>query len=127
MLNIIIIIIFSGTFDVQDLIVSECPGGCICVSIEYVEGTLSPGALVCVIRIIDGELDFFSNFNLAPFPRSASDNFSITLPSGEYRVIAFDLESSNIPRVPISMVADSEKVTVYSGGQGTYIIIFNPP
>ncbi len=26
----------SGTFDIQDLIVSECPGGgCISVSIEY--------------------------------------------------------------------------------------------
>ena len=86
------------------------------MSIEYVEGTVSPGALVCVIRIIDGVLDFFSNFNLVPIPQSASDNVTITLPSGEYKLIAFDLESSNIPRVPISMVADSEEVTVYSGG-----------
>ncbi len=35
-------IINSGTFDVQNLLVSECPGGGgICVSIEYVEGTLT--------------------------------------------------------------------------------------
>ncbi len=88
------------------------------MSIEYVEGTVSPGALVCVIRIIDGVLDFL---NLVPIPRSASDNVTITLPSGRYKLIAFDLESSNIPRVPISMVADSEEVTVYSGGRGTYI------
>ncbi|XP_064392042.1 uncharacterized protein LOC135339714 isoform X2 [Halichondria panicea] len=48
-----------STFDVQGVLVFECPGGgCISASIEYVEGTLSPGALVCVIRIIDGELDF---------------------------------------------------------------------
>ncbi len=70
-----------------------------------------------MIRIIDGVLD---NFNLVPIPRSASNNFTIILPSGEYRVFAFDLESSNIPRVPISMVADSEEVTVYSDGQGMY-------
>ena len=45
----------SGTFDVQDLLVSECPGGGdLCLNIVYVEGTVSPGALVCVIRIIDG-------------------------------------------------------------------------
>ncbi len=36
----------AGTFDVQDLLVSECPGGgCISVSIVYVEGTLSPELL----------------------------------------------------------------------------------
>ncbi len=72
----------SGTFDVQDLLVSECPGGGdLCLNIVYVEGTVSPGALVCVIRIIDGELNFAS-MRLVTIPRSRSENFTIPLPSG---------------------------------------------
>ena len=67
--------ISTGTTDVQNLIVHVCPQGN-CASIEYVEGTLSPGALVCVIRIIDGELDFQS-IRLVPIRRNMSDNFTI--------------------------------------------------
>ncbi|XP_064391238.1 uncharacterized protein LOC135339045 isoform X2 [Halichondria panicea] len=97
-----------STFDVQDLLVSECPGsGGICVSIVYVEGTLSPGALVCAIRIIDGVFDF-ANMKLVTIPRNSIENFTIPVPSGEYRVIAFDLESNHLPRMPVSMVALSQ-------------------
>ena len=112
-----------GTFDVQDLLVSECPGGDgICVSIEYVEGTLSPGALVCVLRIIDEELDFAS-MRLVTIPRSRSENFTIPVPSGSYRVIAFDLENSSLPRIPISMAADVKNMMMANtGGEGTYFI-----
>ncbi len=76
----ILMIIFSGTFDVQDLLVSECPGGGgICVSIVYVEGTLSPGALVCAVPIMNGVLDF-ANMKLVTIPRNSSDNFPIPVP-----------------------------------------------
>ncbi len=87
---------------------SECPGGGgICVSIVYVEGTVSPGALVCAVRIIDGVLDF-ANMKLVTIPRNSIENFTIPVPSGEYRVIAFDLESNHLPNMPISMVALSQ-------------------
>ncbi len=121
----------SGTFDVQDLLVSECPGGGgICVSIEYVEGTVSPGALVCVIRIIDGELNFTS-MRLVTIPRSRSENFTIPVPSGSYRVIAFDLENSSLPRIPISMAADVKNMTMKNmtmattGGEGMYFVFIS--
>ncbi|XP_064391332.1 uncharacterized protein LOC135339104 isoform X5 [Halichondria panicea] len=108
-----------STFDVQDLLVSECPGGGICVSIVYVEGTVSPGALVSVIRIIDGELDIAS-MRLVTIPRSRSENFTIPVPSGSYRVIAFDLEKSSLPRIPISMAADVKNMTMANtGGEGS--------
>ena len=104
---------------------SECPGGGgICVSIVYVEGTLSPGALVCAVRIIDGELDFAS-MRLVTIPRSRSENFTIPVPSGSYSVIAFDLENSFVPRIPISMAADVKNMTMKNmtmattGGEGT--------
>ncbi len=91
----------------------ECPGGgCISASIEYVEGTLSPGALVCVIRIIDGELDF-TNTKVMTIPRSRSDNFTIlAVPSGNYGVITFDLECNSLPRMPISIAADSRNISI---------------
>ncbi|XP_064391820.1 uncharacterized protein LOC135339596 [Halichondria panicea] len=109
-----------STFDVQEILVSECPGGgCISVSIEYVEGTLSPGALVCVIRIIDGELDF-TNIKVMTIPRSRSDNFTIlAVPSGNYSVMTFDFECNSLPRMPISIAADSGNISVaVSSGDG---------
>ncbi len=81
-----------------------------CARIEYVKGTLSPGALVCVIRIIDGEMDFQS-IRLVPIQRNMSGNFTIPVAlSGNYSVIAFDLENNNmsVPRMPMSVVADNE-------------------
>ncbi|XP_064391401.1 uncharacterized protein LOC135339174 isoform X2 [Halichondria panicea] len=99
-----------STFDVQDLLVSECPGGGgICVSIVYVEGTLSSGALVCAVRNIDGVFDF-ANMKLVSIPRNSIENFTIPVSSGEYRVIAFDLESNDLPNMPISMVALSQDI-----------------
>ncbi|XP_064390944.1 uncharacterized protein LOC135338765 isoform X4 [Halichondria panicea] len=97
------------TTDVQNLSVDVCPKGN-CARIEYVEGTLSPGALVCVIRITDGELDFQS-MRLVPIRRNMSNNFTIPVAvSGNYSVVAFDLEnnSMSVPRMPISVAADNE-------------------
>ncbi len=88
--------------------VGVCPNDN-CASIEYVEGTLSPGALVCVIRIIDGVLDFQS-MRLVPIRRNMSDNFTIPVAdSGNYSVVAFDLENNDIsvPNMPVSVAADS--------------------
>ena len=115
-------IIHSGTFDIQDLLVSECPsGGGICVSIVYVEDTVSSGALVCAICIIDGVFDI----KLVTIPRNSSEIFTSPVPSGEYRVIAFDLESNHLPRMPISMVALSQnKMTVNSTGEGECSVCF---
>ncbi len=89
------------------------------MSIVYVEGTLSPGALVCVIRITDGEFDF-ANIKVVTIPRSRSDNFTIlAVPSGTYRVITFDLEDNSLPRMPISIAADSGDVSItMSSGDG---------
>ena len=101
--------ISTGTTDVQNLSVDVCPKGN-CARIEYVEGTLSPGALVCVIRITDGELDFQS-MRLVPIRRNMSNNFTIPVAvSGNYSVVAFDLEnnSMSVPRMPISVAADNE-------------------
>ena len=114
-------IVSLETFDVQDLLVSECPGGGINVSIVYVEGTLSPGALVCVLPHTNGALDFV-NIKLIFIPRSKNDYFTILVPSGEYRVIAFDLESGTIPRLPISSAADSEDIIVSSDIVGGCIL-----
>ncbi|XP_064391038.1 uncharacterized protein LOC135338866 isoform X3 [Halichondria panicea] len=92
------------TTDVQNLIVGVCPKEN-CASIEYVEGTLSPGALVCVIP--NGNLSF-QNIRLVSIRRDMSDNFTIPVAvSGNYSVIAFDLENNSIPRMP-SIVADDE-------------------
>ncbi len=105
---------------------SECPGGGgICVSIEYVEGTASPGALVCAVRIIDGVLDF-ANMRLVTIPRNSSENFPIPVPRGEYRVIAFDLESNHLPNIPISMVAliNQNNMTMNSNGEGKCSVCF---
>ncbi len=110
----------KATFDVQDLLASEYPGDGINVSIVYVEGTLSPGALVCVLPHTNGDLDF-ANMKLVFIPRNKSDNFTIPVPSGEYRVIAFDLESGTIPRLPISSAADSEDFIVSSDIEGVCI------
>ncbi len=120
------IILSSGTFDVQDLLVSECPGpgGGICVSIEYVEGTVSPGALVYAVHIIDGELDF-SSMKLVPIRRNMSDNFTIPVAvSGKYSVVAFDLENNNmsVPRIPTSLVADNETIFL-SNGESTSVYV----
>ncbi|XP_064391011.1 uncharacterized protein LOC135338850 isoform X2 [Halichondria panicea] len=113
-----------STFDIQNLLVSECAGGGgICVSIEYVEGTVSPGALVCVILVVNEVLDF-ANMKLVTIPRNSIENFTIPVSSGEYRVIAFDLESNHLPNMPMSMVALSQDImTVNSDGED----ITSPP
>ena len=89
-----------------------------------IEGTLSPGALVCVIRIIDEDLDFQS-IRLVPIRRNMSDNFTIPVAvSGNYSVIAFDLENNNIsaPRMPMSVVADNETMFL-SNSESTSVSI----
>ena len=96
-----------------------------CASIEYVEGTLSPGALLCVIRIIHGELNFQST-RLLPIRRNMSDNFTIPVAvGGNYTVIAFDLEnnSMSVPRMPISVAADDETMFLSNGESSTSVSI----
>ncbi len=114
----------TGTTDVQDLIVDVCPNGN-CVSIEYVEGTLSPGALVCVVRVLsDNSLDFQS-MRLVPIRRNMSDNFTIPVAdSGNYSVVAFDLENNNmsLPNMPMSVAADDETVFL-SNGESTSVSV----
>ncbi len=72
-----------------------------------------------MIRITDGELDF-ANIKIVTIPRSMSDDFTIlAVPSGNYRVITFDLEDNILPRIPISIAADSGDVSVtMSSGDG---------
>ncbi len=119
--SLIFAIFSTGTTDVQKFIVEVCPQGN-CASIEYVEGTLSPGALVCVIRIIDRVLDFQS-IRLVPIRRNMSDNFTIPVAdSGKYKVVAFDLESNNRPRMPVSIVADDETIFL-SNGESTSVSV----
>ena len=94
------------------------------MSIEYVEGTVSPGALVCAVRIIDGVFDF-AKMKLVTIPRNSIENFTIPVPSGEYRVIAFDLESNDLPNMPISMVALSLDIMIMNSGvEGTCSVCY---
>ncbi len=94
-----------------------CPEGN-CASIEYVEGTISPGALVCVIGVLsDNSLDLES-IRLLPIRRNMSDHFIIPVAvSGNYSVIAFDLENNNlsVPRIPMSVAADDETMFLSNG------------
>ena len=109
----------SGTYDVQDLIINKYSGGGgINVSVVFAGGSQSPGALVCVMPILtDGSLDF-NNMTLTTTPRNRSESVDITVPTGTYRLFAFDLESNGLPRMPISVAADSETVDVTAGGEG---------
>ncbi len=70
---------------------------------------------MCIVPINDRQL-MFEMMTLVVIPRNQSNNFSISLPSGKYRVIASDLENNtnNIPREPQSLIADSEDVNVTS-------------
>ncbi len=94
-----------------------CPKGN-CASIEYVEGTICPGALVCVIGVLsDNSLDLES-IRLLPIRQHMSDNFTIPVAvSGNYSVVAFDLENNimSVPRIPISIVADDETMFLSNG------------
>ena len=110
----------SDTYDVQDLIIKEhSGGGGINVSVVFAGGSQSPGALVCVMPILtDGSLDF-NNMTLTTIPRERSESVDITVPTGTYRLFAFDLESNGLPRMPISVAADSETVDVTTGREGT--------
>ena len=65
-----------------------------------------------MIRITDGELDFGS-IKVITIPHSRSENFTIlAVPSGNYRVITFDLERNFLPRMPISIAADSRDISI---------------
>ena len=114
-----LILFTSGTFDVQDLIINEHSGGDgINVSVVFAGGSQSPGALVCVMPILtDGSLDF-NNMTLTTIPQDRCESVDITVPTGTYRLFAFDLESNGLPRMPISVAADSETVEVTAGGEG---------
>ena len=109
----------AGTFDVRDLIIyKHSGGGGINVSVVFAGGSQSPGALVCVMPILtDGSLDF-NNMTLTTIPRDRSESVDITVPTGTYRLLAFDLESNGLPRMPISVAADNETVNVTAGGEG---------
>ena len=107
------------------MIVDRCPKEN-SARVEYVEGTLSPGALVCVIRIIDGEMNFQS-IRLVPIRRNMSDNFTIPVAvSGEYSVVAFDLENNNmsVPRMPLSVVADSETMFLSNSESASILYMY---
>ena len=109
----------AGTFDVQDLIINKLSGrGGINVSVVFAGGSQSPGALVCVMPILtDGSLDF-NNMTLTTISQDRSESVDITVPTGTYRLFAFDLESNGLLRMPISVAADSETVDVTAGGDG---------
>ncbi len=127
-IEVLLYLIFTtfsiGTTDVQDLSVDVCPEGN-CASIEYVEGTISPRALVCVIGVLsDNSLDLES-IRLLPIRRNMSDHFIIPVAvSGNYSVIAFDLENNNlsVPRIPMSVAADDETMFL-SNGESTSVSI----
>ena len=88
------------------------------MSVVFAGGSQSPGALVCVMPILtDGSLDF-NNMTLTTIPRNRSESVDITVPTGTYRLFAFDLESNGLPRMPISVAADNETVDVTAGGEG---------
>ncbi len=88
------------------------------MSIVYVEGTLSPGALVCVLPIND-KLPDFASMKLVTIHRSINSNCTLPdLSGGEYRVVAFDLETNTLPREPVSMAADSETINITSDNVG---------
>ncbi len=61
-----------------------------------------------------------ATMRLVALPQSMSDNFAIPLPNGEYRVVVFDLETNTLPRLPISMAADSKNIIVTDGSEGIY-------
>ena len=115
--KVIELLFASGTYDVQDLILNEhSGGGSINVSIEFAKNSESAGALVCVIPIrTDGSLDF-NNMTLTTIPQSMSESVDITVPTGSYRLFAFDLESNGLPRMPISVASDSGTVEVTGRG-----------
>ena len=88
------------------------------MSVVFAGGSQSPGALVCVMPILtDGSLDF-NNMTLTSIPQNSSESVDITVPTGTYRLFAFDLESNGLPRMPISVAADSETANVTGGGNG---------
>ncbi len=118
------IIHYLDTTDIQDLLVSKCPGGGgINVSIVYVEGTHSPGALVCVLPINDGAVDY-ARMRLVAIPLNISSDCTLPdLPGGEYRVVAFDLENDTLPRDPVSMAADTDVMNVESDNIGTCCVV----
>ena len=103
----------------QNLNINEHSGeGGINLTVVYAEGSLSPGALVCVMPILtDGSLDF-NNMRLTTIPQDRSESVDIPVPTGTYRLFAFDLESDGLPKMPISVAADSETVDVVAGGEG---------
>ena len=109
---------YTGTTDIQDLLVSV-KDGCISMSVVFAGGSLSPGALVCVIPgiLTEGSLDF-NNMKLTTIPQDRSESVDIPVPTGTYRLFAFDLESDGLPRIPMSVIADSETVSVVAGGEG---------
>ncbi len=96
------------------------------MSIEYVEGTISPGALVCVIRVLSDDSLDFTSIKIEIIRRNTNNNFTIPVArSGLYRVIAFDLENnSNVlaPRIPISIAADTETTFVSNGKYGLSVL-----
>ncbi len=112
------------TTDIQDLLVSGCPGGGgINVSIVYVEGTLSPGALVCVLPVNDGAVNI-AEMRLVAIPLNISSDCTLPdLPGGEYRVVAFDLETNTLPREPVSMAADTDVFRIASDNIGTCCVV----
>ena len=63
---------------------------------------------------------------MVTIPWNSIENFTIPVPSGEYRMIAFDLESNHLPNMPVSMVALSQDIimTVNSGGEGTCSVCY---
>ncbi len=64
------------------------------------------------LRLLD-----IATMRLVIIPQSTS-NFAIPLPNGEYRVVVFDLETNTLPRLPISMAADSNNIIVTNGSEG---------
>ena len=104
----------------QDLLNEHTETGGISVSVVFARGSHSLGAVVSVIPILtDGSLDF-NNMTLTTIPQDRSESVDITVPTGTYRLFAFDLESNGLPRMPISVAADSETVDVTAGGEGIY-------
>ena len=103
----------------QNLIINEhSGGGGINLTVVYAGGSLSPGALVVVIPILtDDSLDF-NNMKLTTIPQDRSESVDIPVPTGTYRLFAFDLESDGLPRMNKSVAADSETVDVVAG-EGT--------
>ena len=106
----------TGTHDIQQTTLSVVQPNTLNVTVRYIENTIARGVFL-VLHFIGDSPTNFENSVYKIFDSTIPSVMINGISSGEYRVLAYDLENESLP-LGYNLPATTDRI--YIGGRGMY-------